>query len=47
MYTCVYIKYVCVHECVYTCVCVHVGGGHDRTVKVKRAVARKLCTPGL
>ena len=23
------------------------GGGHDRTVKVKRAVARELCTPGL
>ena len=22
-------------------------GGHDRTVKVKRAVARELCTPGL
>ena len=23
------------------------GGGHDRTVKVKRPVARELCTPGL
>ena len=23
------------------------GGGHNRTVKVKRAVARELCTPGL
>ena len=22
-------------------------GGHNRTVKVKRAVARELCTPGL
>ena len=22
-------------------------GGHDRTVEVKRAVARELCTPGL